>query len=420
MKISILTYGSQGDLEPFVALGLRLSQSGHQVRLAGPAVYQNRFDLGEIEYFPLPGEPTTMVQDLVDEAGTNYFQMVQSVSTFVLPLAGQVFGEVRTASQGADLIIHSFLLTSTGIELGNSQGIPTISAQLFPVFSATPDFPAPSFPDLPLGEGYRRLSHNLVSQTFKWGSRFIYQRVRRKNPSLPQLKSWIPGDRGAKSIPILYGFSSLVVPQPREWKANTHLTGYWLLDDSNSQTPPPKAVDFIRSGPPPITIAFGSTRTRNLEEIKTKLIQALSHCKQRGIIISDQPGLTTSSPDLLQLDYAPYQWLFRHSAAVIHHGGAGTTAKGLMAGVPNIILPFTSDQPFWGRQVHALGAAPQPIPARSLTVKKLIDAIQQCLADPSMRTNAQRIGRGIEQEDGLTQAVKIIEETLKTGGRANI
>lgn len=413
MNITILTYGSQGDVEPFVALGLRLSQSGHQVRLAAPAAYGTRFELGKIEFIPLPGDPATMVQDLADEAGMNYFQMTQSVSKFVLPLAAQVFGQVRQASQGADLIIHSFLLTSTGIELADQQGIPNISAQLFPVFSATPDFAAPAFPDLPLGAGYRRLTHNLITQTFKWGSRLIYRRVRKEDLSLPDIKNWIPGDHGARPIPILYGFSSRVVPQPREWGSHTHLTGYWMLADSPAQTPPQQAVDFIQSGPSPITIAFGSTRTRNLEDIKEKLLQALIHSGQRGILIADDSGPAISSPDLLQLEYAPYEWLFKQSAAVIHHGGAGTTAKGLLAGVPNILLPFTSDQPFWGRQVYTLGAGPKPIPARNLTVKKLIDAIRQSLTDQSLGIKAQELGRQLEQEDGCSRAVQIIEDTFE-------
>ena len=412
MNIAILTYGSQGDVEPFVALGQRLCQSGHQVRLAGPAAYQSHFDLGEIEFIPLPGEPARMVQDLVDQAGTNFFQMIQSVSKFVFPLAAQVFEQSRVACQGADLIIHSFLLTSTGIGLAQELGIPNISAQLFPVFSSTSDFPAPTFLDLPLGKRYRRLTHQLISRTFKSGSRYLYQRIRKKSPTLPELTSWIPGDLGVGQIPILYAFSSHVVPRPQDWDKNAHLTGYWLLDQQSEQSPPQEAVDFLRSGPPPITIAFGSTRTQKLEAIQQKVIQALVSCNQRGIIISEKPQPTFSAPHLLQLEYAPYRWLFKRSTAVIHHGGAGTTARGLMAGIPNIILPFTSDQPFWGRQVHALGAGPKPIPPRGLTVSGLIRAIDQTITDQAMRSRAQNIGVKISQEDGSSEAVRIIESVL--------
>jgi sterol 3beta-glucosyltransferase len=412
MKIAILTYGSQGDVEPFVALGLRFCRAGHQVCLAGPEAYQSRFDLKQIDFFPLPGEPAQLVQALVDQSGTNRVQMFQSMSKFIIPLAAQVFEQSRRACQDADLILHSFLLTSTGIGLGKELGIPNISAQLFPVFSTTSAFPAPTFPDLPLGPGYRRLTHKLVSQTFKWGSRFLYQRVRKENPHLPELTEWIPGDLGNGEIPILYGFSSHVVPQPRDWKDNTHLSGYWIINKGDEPSPSRKIMDFLQAGPPPITIAFGSTKTRKLEEIKHKVIAALSHNRQRAIIVAEQPDPKFTSQELLQIDYAPYSWLFERSMAIIHHGGAGTTARGLLAGVPNIILPFTSDQPFWGRQVYTLGAGPKPIPANNLSIKALSTAIDQVIKDQKMRTQAKRIGKLLEAEDGTSQALNIIENYL--------
>ncbi len=415
MKITILTYGSRGDVEPFVALGIRLCQSGHQVRLVGPEVYQSRFSLPEIEYIPLPGDPARLVQDLIDQAGTNGLQMFSSMAKFVIPLASQVFSQSRDACRDADAILHSFLLTSTGIGLGGELGIPTISAQLFPVFSSTTDFPAPTFPDLPLGGAYRQLTHNMVTRSFKWGSRMLYNWLRMKNPHLPKLTEWAPGNKGMKQIPILYGFSSHVVPRPTDWAANSHITGYWLLDDEYVQDPPSEAVDFLRSGQPPVTVALGSTRTRRFGEIKRIVIKALADCKQRGIIVTDQLKSVQVSPDLLEINHAPYDWLFKRSAAIVHHGGAGTTARGLLAGVPNIVIPFTSDQPFWGRQVFSLGAGPQSIPARSLTEKKLAGAINQAINDQIMRSKVIRVSELLNNEDGTSQAVRIIENYLAGG-----
>lgn len=413
MKIAILTYGSQGDVEPFIALGHRFCRAGHHVRLAAPEAYQSHFDLRDVEFIPLPGEPAQLVQELVDQAGMNTIKIVQQMSKFVVPLAQEVFHQSRTACLNAELIIHSFLLTSTGIGLAKEMGIPHISAQLFPVFSSTAEFPAPTFPDLPLGGSYRRLTHYLVSLIFKWASRFLYQRVRMKNPHLPNLTSWIPGDSGDGQSPILYGFSSHVVPKPRDWKANAHITGYWLLSNQNEQSPAREVVDFMQAGPPPIAITFGSTQSRKLSEIKLKVIEALIRCKQRGIIVAAKPDSRHSSPDVLQVDYVPYNWLFKRSALIIHHGGAGTTAKGLTAGVPNIILPFTSDQPFWGRRVYALGAGPRPIPARNLSTRALTDAINQAITNKKMRKEAELIGERLRKEDGVSQAIKIVENYLE-------
>ena len=421
MKIAILTYGSQGDVEPFVALGHRFCSAGHQVRLAGPEAYHSHFDLKEIEYVPLPGDPGQLVQDLVDQAGMNRIGMFLSMSKFVIPLAVQVFESSRAACRDADLILHSFLLTSTGMALGRELGIPTFSAQLFPVFSATSAFPAPTFPDLPLGGGYRKLTHQLVTQTFKWGSRFLYGRVRKNNPQLPELTAWIPGDHGNGTTPILYGFSSHVVPRPVEWGKDVHLTGYWIIDNESQQEPTRAVRDFIQGGAPPITIAFGSTRSKKLEQITHKILAAVTQLDQRVILVGQQSAPGFTSPEILPVDYVPYSWLFKRSAAIIHHGGAGTTARGLMAGVPNIILPFTSDQPFWGRRVSALGAGPKPLPPRNLTIANLTRAIDQALNDQEMRQNADRIGKQLRKEEGTSQALKVIQEYLdrgKTGDRS--
>ena len=408
MKITVLTFGSQGDVEPFIALGHRLILAGYQVRLVGPETYRSRFTLGTMEYISLPGDPNSLVQELVDQAGTNRFRMVTSMSKFVIPLAVQVFELARSACQDADLIIHSFLMTSTGIGLGEEMGIPTISAQFFPVFSPTSEFPAPTFPDLPLGKFYRSLTHHLVSGTFKWGSCILYQRVRKNHPHLPILRKWIPGDQ----TPILYGISPTVLSRPVDWKTKTHLTGYWLIDSEMEGSPPQDLIDFLKSGPPPITVALGSTRTERIREIILQIITALDLLNQRGIIITDQLESARHSSSIIQLSYAPYSWVFQRSAAVIHHGGAGTTARGLLAGVPNVIIPFTSDQPFWGRRVYQIGAGPEPIPARKLSESVLIKAIDRAINDQAMRARATRISNQIAMEDGCSQAIRIIEEYL--------
>ena len=395
-----------------MALGRGFLNAGHCVRLAAPKAYSSRFDLRDIDFIELPGEPTQLVRELSDQAGMSRFRMVYTMSRFVVPLANQVIKKSRVACSDADVIIHSFLFTSTGIGLGKELGIPNISAQLFPVFSNTSEFPAPTFPDLPLGGAYRRLTHKLVSLIFQWGSRILYGWVRNKNPQIPNLTKWIPDEKNNGHIPILYGFSPHVVPKPKDWKSNAHITGYWLLPTQKEQYPTKELVDFIQSGSPPISIAFGSTVTPRLGEIIQKVADALSICKQRGVIVAERPKIAHPSPDVFQTDYVPYSWLFKRSTAVIHHGGAGTTAKGLMAGVPNIILPFTSDQPFWGQRVHSLGAGPKPISPRRLSTKAITAAINTALNDQNMRRQAKVIGRRINNEDGVLQAVNIVENYL--------
>jgi len=413
MKITILTYGSQGDIKPFLALAKGLLNAGHRVRLAAPEIFDSFVDRQKIDFVGLPGEPLELVQDLVDGAGKSRWRMVRTMSKFVVPLAARVMEHARTACEDADIIIHSFLFTSAGYEIARNMGIPDISAQLFPVFSSTSEFPAPTFPDISYGGSYRRFTHDIVTQTFWQGSRLLYTRVKRNNPGLPTLTSWPFDARNERVTPILYAFSPHVVPRPWDWRDGVHITGYWFSDDPGEWVPDEKLLNFINTRPAPISIVFGSTVTRNFGGFYEKVLEALSLTKQRGVIVGDRHNLKDSSKAVFQTDYVPYSWLFKQSAAVIHHGGAGTTGKGLLAGVPNIVLPFTSDQPFWGSRVYKLGAGPKPIPAKKLSVNKLAEAIVSALNDEDMRKRAKAIGEGIRSEDGVSQAVNIIQTCVE-------
>lgn len=414
MKIALLTYGSHGDVEPFSALAWGLVQAGHQVRLAAPQYFESLINTDKIDFVGFPGNPQQLVQDLVDQAGNKWWRMVTSMSNFVLPLAVEVNRKARAACEEADLIVHSFLLTNTGYEIARELNIPDISAQTFPVFTSTGAFPAPVAPDLPLGGFYRRLTHDFVTQTFWQGSRLIWRWARRKNPQLAPLTGWPFNTRNDWQTPILYAFSPNVVPRPGDWPENVHITGYWFSNNSGDWKPDQKLVDFINAGPPPITIAFGSTSSRKMKSVNKKVQEALSLSNQRGVIVGNSHNLENPSHIYFQTEYIPYDWLFKRSAAVIHHGGAGTTGKALKAGIPNIVLPFTSDQPFWGRRVDKLGAGPKPIPPKRLTAVHLAEAIDSAINDQLIKGRVKKIGEDIASEDGVAQAVKIIQNYRKT------
>ena len=412
MKITILTYGSRGDVEPFVELGKGLIKAGYQVRLAAPKKFKPLVSGNQIEFISFPGDPQQLVQDLVDQAGGSWLGMVSEMSSFVLPLGAEVSQLAYTACRDADLIIHSFLLTNTGFEIAREMDIPDISAQTFPVFTNTGAFPAPVAPDLPLGDIYRKLTHALVTQTFWQGSRIIYRRIRKELPELPPLTSWPFDPHNTWKTPILYAFSPQIVPRPADWPDGVYITGYWFSANEIDWKPDAQLTRFLENGPAPIAVAFGSTSTSKITGVYHKVVEALRRTDQRGIIIGKKPRELGSQNVFWHEEYIPYTWLFKHSNAVIHHGGAGTTGKALQAGIPNIILPFTSDQPFWGRQVHQLGVGPKPLFPRKLDAGQLASAIDSAVNNPTLRERAKAIGRAIRTEDGVSQAVKIIQSYI--------
>ncbi len=414
MRITLLTYGSRGDVEPFVALGVGFMRAGHSVRLAAPVVFEQLVSSHGIDFIGLPGDPDGLVQDLADKAGKNYVRMIHVVSKFVVPIAVGVLDQVQFACENTDIIIHSFLLTNAGHGIAREKGIHDFSAQFFPVFSTTAEFPGIVFPDLPLGNLYRRLTHEFITHTFWQGSRVLYKWIRRSNPHLPPLTGWPFAAGSDRRTPILYAFSPGVLPPPDDWGEDVHVTGYWFMDDPDWH-PPQKLLDFLDTGPKPIAVAFGSTSSRNPERMANMIREALALSGQRAVIVGENNHFNDLPNTIFQLDSAPYSWLFARVSAIVHHGGAGTTGAGLMAGVPNIITPFTSDQPFWGHRVHSLGAGPKPLPAKKLTAQTLAKSIISTVSDQEMSARAKAISVRIRAEDGVSRAIDIVQKYVEGG-----
>jgi UDP:flavonoid glycosyltransferase YjiC (YdhE family) len=246
------------------------------------------------------------------------------------------------------------------------------------------------------------------------GFRSTDKLMRKQVLNLPAASFWGPYKKDqVHECPILYGFSPSVIPPPSDWAVNTQVTGYWYLDPPADWTPPQELVDFIDDGSPPIYIGFGSMSSRNPQEAANLVVKALELSKQRGILLSGWGGLQQADlpKSVFMVDSVPFSWLFPRVGTVVHHGGAGTTAYGLRAGVPSIVVPFFGDQPFWGHLVAKLGVGPEPIPRKKLTAERLAKAIEKTLTDRTMRQRAVDLGSKIQLEDGVSRAIAVVQET---------
>jgi len=422
MKITLMTYGSRGDVEPFLSLADGLTEAGWQVHLAAPAAYRHLLINPAVQFTGLPGEPADIVRRLGEVSNRNIPGTIRSMMGFVLPIAAEVLEKVQLASAGADVIVHTFLLTLAGCEISREQRIPQLSAQFFPVFAPTQAFPAPNFDRLP-GSILRQLSHELMSQTFWHGSRIAYRRLQRQHPGLPDLSGW-PFTTRRRTLhskphpcgspeppPLLFAFSPQVVPRPADWGSHVHMTGYWMCQSPEHWQPPATLVQFLEAGPPPVCFGAGSSAGRTTDTLTSAFIGACSQSGTRGVLAGRQQ-VSDLPQSIMQVDDVPYSWLFPRCAVVVHHGGAGTTAAGLHAGVPNVVLPVTSDQPFWARRVYELGVGTEPIPARRVTPERLGDALKNALSDSGLKQRAAGLGRRLQQEDGVQRAVEWIESAV--------
>lgn len=182
-----------------------------------------------------------------------------------------------------------------------------------------------------------------------------------------------------------------------------------FFDEDSSYKPSVELKDFLDAGKPPICISFGSMVNRDAERINNILREAIVKTNNRGIILSGWSEVDAgSNSDLLYLNAVPHDWLLPQCKMIIHHGGAGTTSAGLQAGIPNIVIPFTADQPFWGRRVYAVGAGPKPIYVNQFSVDKLMHVIVEA-EGKEIRKHAQAIGQSIGGEDGVKYAASLIE-----------
>jgi sterol 3beta-glucosyltransferase len=399
----MLTYGSRGDVQPFVALALGLQKASHSVRLAAPHRFTEFAALHGIPFVPLAGDPEE-ISLRINDARSNVVRMVRSMKDYVFSIAEPVVRASFDACDDADLIVHSFLFTTGGHSLARRRGIPDVSVQGFPIFAPTRAFPNVALPHtLPGTLSY--LTHWLATQVYWYGGNTY------KLPDDIKLPLYWPFD-AQPPTPLLFAYSPVVLPRPFDWNASyIHVTGYFFLDTLEAYQPPSELIDFLTAGEAPVCITFGSMVNREAGRIDALVRQALARIGQRGIVLTGWGQGKPPDPDkdLFYVEAAPHDWLFPRCKSVVHHGGAGTTAAGLRAGIPNIVLPHAADQMFWGKRVAAIGAGPAPIALKKLSVEKLVAAFTQ--ADGvALQARARETGRLIQAEDGVGAAVRLIEE----------
>lgn len=416
MKITINAFGTRGDVQPYIALGLGLTQRGHMVRIATHRIFESFIREHHLGFFPLEIDPRqVLISQAVAEFGNNTFRITRWMEENFRPTLQHIFQITLNAARDADIILNSSL-SLAGWHIAEKLGIPAIGTYLWPV-TPTRAFPSASVPNspswLPFKGIYNRLSTKLANQFFFSLLRPIINECRQEVLDLPPqsaLYYWRIDSPRAKA-PLIYAFSPTVVPRPMDWGKFQQISGYWFLDAWQEYKPPDDLVDFLDSGPPPVYVGFGSMVDHEQEHITHLVVEALQRAGQRGVLLGGWSDLgNTELPDsIIAADFIPHDWLFPHMATVVHHGGAGTTAAGLRAGIPTVVVSFFGDQPFWGWRVYEIGAGPKWIPRTMLTADNLASAIRQAVSDQKIKQSVSRIGSLIRAEDGVSCAVDLIE-----------
>ena len=411
MQIAIIAIGSRGDVQPYVALGKGLRDAGHAVKVLASSDFRELVTAQGLEFADVGGGLESVargMQDLLEKG--NFLKILASMNAAARQMAPRAAANGLEACRGADRIVAGLGGLGVGFSLAEKLDLPFLPALVYP-FTPTREFPAvlAPLPESPLTAPLNRASHRLARRMLWQTARAADDHARREVLGLPAAGRHGPFVPGR---PILYGYSPLVVPVPADWDASNHVAGFWFLPPPAGWQPPVDLLDFLQAGPPPVYIGFGSMSSGRPGQAAALVLEALARTGQRGVLYAGWGGLQPGDlpANVYMTGSIPHSWLFPRMAAVVPHGGASTTAAGLAAGVPSVLIPFMGDQPFWGRRVQALGVGPRAIPRRQLTVERLAGAIRRALTDTDMRAAAAVLGERIRAEDGLRRAVRVIEQ----------
>jgi len=351
-------------------------------------------------------------------AGRNPLKYARRFRPLLRPHVEGGLRDCLAACADADAVLYT-PLGFAGFMAAEHLRLPSVGSMVEPLFVRSDAYPSavlgrpPSIPAL--GGMYNRLSHPVVEQLYWRVMEPLVADAREKIglPPMPTLQSPLV-EIHRRRRPLLLGWSRHVLPADPRTEDRRPTTGYWFLDHDRGWEPLDKLRRFLEEGEPPVALGLGSmtgVEAAKTERIVSRTAEALGRTGLRGVLLSDGEGLDDRLPqNVIRVPgEVPYDWLFPRVAAAVHHGGAGTVAAALRAGLPSVVVPVLPDQAFWAHRVFSLGAAPPPIPQRERTAETLSNAILRAASDPKMRRRCEALAAQITAEHGITRAVEAFE-----------
>ncbi|KAF2635712.1 UDP-Glycosyltransferase/glycogen phosphorylase [Massarina eburnea CBS 473.64] len=443
LNIVVIVIGSRGDIQPFLRIGKILKEDyGHRVRIATHPAFKTFVEKDSgLEFFSIGGDPSELMAFMVKNPG-----LIPGIETVREGEIGrrrkammEMFGGMWRAcvnakdeegnNENLKMMGHKVPFVCDAIianppsfappHIAERLGVPLHMMFTFP-YSPTTQFPHPlaniktSNVDAPYTNF---MSYPLVEMMTWQGLGDLINRFRVKTLCLEEVSTlWAPGQLYRLKVPYTYMWSPGLVPKPKDWGNEIEISGFVFLDLASSFQPPDDLVKFLEAGPPPVYIGFGSIVVDDPDEFTRLIYKAVEIAGVRALVSKGWGGFGSkdNTPDnIFMLENTPHDWLFPKVSAVVHHGGAGTTAAALKCARPTMIVPFFGDQPFWGAMVsQAKAGAHECIPYKKLTAERLAEGIEQCMSDEA-KTNVKKIADSIAAEgDGALNAVRSFHRSL--------
>jgi len=415
MKVTILTVGTRGDVQPCIAFGQSLKKKGHDVHIAAPLDYKDLVEASRLNFHPIQQQFRDIYKR---KSGSSYltekinpWHFLMGRKNKVRPILDCIVSDLVQACTGSDIILYTILAMPAAF-IANDLGVASMALCLQPL-SRTQSFPNILFPS-PINIGFLNYTtHFLAEKAISMVFHAAITRWRKKS-GLPPTQHSFSMKYSHREYPVLNAFSSHLVAKPPDWGKRKHINGFWFLDTPiSSYKPSHDLIHFLKNGDTPVCISFGSMNDTRVEKRIRLCLSALQKIGKRAVLIAGKSGFQKSdlpeSENTIVIEEVSHQWLFSRVSAVIHHGGAGTVAAAVRAAVPSIIIPFFFDQNFWGKRLTSLGVGPKPISEKELSVEAIAQTVTTSVEEKKFQLKLEKLSRKVSEEKGLENAVKAFE-----------
>jgi rhamnosyltransferase subunit B len=416
-RIVVNTWGSFGDVHPYMAVALELRARGHRPVIATMEGYREKLEAAGLELAPVrpniaqPKEQEAELIQKIMEPRTGPRFLMEEI---VYPAIRDAYHDLLIAVEGADLLI-THPAAPAGPLVARKTGLPWISTVLAPLsFFSVYDPPIP-----PVMQWTTRVFSLLGPRVLK----LFFDVMKNEYKAKPVLEFRAELGLSDYGNPMFDGQHSLfrvlamfskvfAAPQP-DWPPQTEITGFCFYDGSHGFVMPPQLSDFLDSGPPPILFTLGSSAVWIGREFFRESIEAAKQLGQRAVLlIGDERNHPGELPeDMIAVDYVPYEMLMPRASVVVHHGGVGTTSQGLLAGVPTLIVPFAFDQSDNADHAARLGVS-RTVYRNKYRAPRVAAELNRLLSEAEYAIRAREVSAQLKQENGPARAADLIEQFL--------
>ena len=418
-RIVLTTFGSSGDVHPYLGLALALKARGHSPTIATSAYYRTKVERAGVDFQPVrpafdPTDPSVVAAIMDPQRGGEYL-----ICDVAMASIRESYADLRSIAHGADLLI-THPLTFAGRVVAEELQIPWLSSVLAPMsFFSAHDLPV--FAAAPQVHAARHLglaARKSLIHMAKLASRHWADPVRALRTELGLPEAPDPIFEGQHSpLGVLALFSRLLAdPQP-DWPVSTHVTGAVFHDGTAPTDGMPRTLElFLARGPAPVVFTLGTSAVGAAGRFYEQSAAAARQLGIRAVLLTGHdPRNRPASPlpeSILLCDYAPYSSLFPQAAAIVHQGGVGTTQQAMRAGKPMLVVPFAHDQPDNAFRAERLGVARVVYP-KQYKATRVAECLELLFADVAMANSARDVGARVRAEDGPGAAVAAIEAVLR-------